>query len=315
MTAVLEAAGLGKRYGRRQALTDCDLSIPRGRMVGLVGPNGAGKSTLLHLACGLIAPTSGVIRVLGAHPGANAAHLAKVGFVAQDTPVYAGLSVADHLRLGARLNPRWDTSLARRRIAQIGLDPGQRAGRLSGGQRAQLALTLAVAKRPELLMFDEPAAALDPLARRGFLDNLAEFVTDLGASAILSSHLLSDVERVCDYLIVLSGSRVQLAGDVTQLRASHYQLAGARPDLDRLPPVLEVIHADHRQRESVVLVRADDPLPHGPWTAVSVGLEELVLAYLTRASLPGTPAATPATAATTAATTTTATTAVSEGRR
>jgi ABC-2 type transport system ATP-binding protein len=215
---VLNAEGLTKRYGRRPALTDCTLAIPRGRIVGLVGPNGAGKSTLLQLACGLVAPTSGSLSVLGARPGTR---LAKVGFVAQDAPVYASLTVADHLRMGAKLNPAWDAGLARRRIERLGLNPGQKAGRLSGGQRAQLALTVAVAKRPELLIFDEPAAALDPLARAGFLENLRESVAELSASAVLSSHLLSDVERVCDYLIVLADSRVQVAGEVAELLAGH----------------------------------------------------------------------------------------------
>lgn len=204
---VLQAEGLTKRYGRRTALTECDLKIPRGRVIGLVGPNGAGKSTLLQLACGLIAPTSGSLHVLGSRPASSAANLARVGFVAQDTPVYGSFSVADHLRMGARLNPSWDQALAERRIARAGLDPAHTAGRLSGGQRAQLALTIAAAKRPELLIFDEPAAALDPLARDGFLRNLTEFVAELGASAVLSSHLLGDVERVCDYLVVLCGSR------------------------------------------------------------------------------------------------------------
>jgi ABC-2 type transport system ATP-binding protein len=199
--------------------------------------------------------------------------------------VYAGLSVADHLRMGARLNPGWDRHLAERRIRQIGLDPKQKAGRLSGGQRAQLALTVAAAKRPELLIFDEPAAALDPLARRGFLENLMEFVADLGASAVLSSHLLADVERVCDYLIVLSESRVQIAGGVRDLLTSHYRLVGDRSHLDDLPPGTEVILADHALRESTVVVRADSPLPAGPWAAENLELEELVLAYMTRASL------------------------------
>src|SRR6266508_1546276 len=152
MTAVIQAQGLGKRYGRRWALSDCTLDIPAGRVVGLVGPNGAGKTTLLHLAVGLLAPTSGTIEVLGGRPAANPAQLAKVGFVAQDSPTYAGLSVADHLKLGARLNPGWDATLARERIGQLGLDPGRRAVQLSGGQRAQLALTLGVAKQPELLI-------------------------------------------------------------------------------------------------------------------------------------------------------------------
>ena len=285
MTPVLEAEGLGRRYGRRHALIDCDLSIPRGRVVGLVGPNGAGKSTLLQLACGLIAPTSGTIRVLGARPAANAAHLAKVGFVAQDTPVYARLSVADHMRMGAQLNPGWDAPLAQRRIAQLGLDPEQKAGRLSGGQRAQLALTLAVARRPELLILDEPAAALDPLARRGFLENLMEFVADIGTTAVLSSHALADVELVCDYLIVLANSRVQVAGGVAELLASHYRLVGTHGGLAELPQGIDAIWADHDRRQSTVIVRANFPLIDGPWGTEKVSLEELVLAYMTRASV------------------------------
>jgi ABC-2 type transport system ATP-binding protein len=216
---VLRTDARGRGGSRRTALADCTLTVPRGRVVGLVGPNGAGKSTLLQLACGLLEPTSGTLRVLGeARPAKK-----RIGFVAQDTPVYASLTVAEHLRLGAKLNPTWDADLARRRVAQAGLDPAQKAGRLSGGQRAQLALAVAAAKRPELLILDEPAAALDPLARKGFLHNLVGFVTELGATAVLSSHLLGDVERVCDHVIVLSGGRVQLAGDVDGLRATHRQ--------------------------------------------------------------------------------------------
>ncbi|MFF7459278.1 ABC transporter ATP-binding protein [Kitasatospora sp. NPDC008115] len=285
MTPVLEAVKLGKRYGRHQALVDCDLNIPQGRVIGLVGPNGAGKSTLLNMSCGLIKPTEGTIRVLGAEPAANPAHLAKVGFVAQDTPVYGDLSVADHLRLGARLNPTWDGALAQRRIAQIGLDPKQKAGRLSGGQRAQLALTVAAAKRPELLIFDEPAAALDPLARSGFLDNLMEFIVDLGASAILSSHALPDVERVCDYLVVLADHRIQLAGDVSDLLSRHYRITGARSDFERFPVGVEPIRVEHSMRESTAIVHAKGGLLSvGPWSVDAVDLEELVLAYMTRAN-------------------------------
>ncbi|MEV5327251.1 ABC transporter ATP-binding protein [Nonomuraea sp. NPDC052634] len=169
MTSVLRAQGLGRRYGRRWALRDCTLDVPAGHVVGLVGPNGAGKSTLLKLACGQLEPSAGAISVLGGRPASTPAQLARVGFVAQDTPVYGGLTVEDHLRLGARLNPRWDQELARERVARLGLDPAHRAGRLSGGQRAQLALTLGLAKRPDLLILDEPVAALDPLARREFL--------------------------------------------------------------------------------------------------------------------------------------------------
>jgi ABC-2 type transport system ATP-binding protein len=280
---ILETVGLSKRYGRRQALSDCTLSIPPGRIVGLVGPNGAGKSTLLGLACGLIQPTSGTITVLGNRPASGVAQLAKVGFVAQDTPVYAGLTVAEHLRLGARLNPSWDQQLAQRRIDQIGLDPSQKAGRLSGGQRAQLALTIAAAKRPELLIFDEPVASLDPLARRSFLRNLLEFVAELNVSVVLSSHLLSDLEQVCDYLIVLADQRVQLAGEVEDLLAVHYQLHGGRGDFDALPASMEVIHAEHSAEHSSVIVRVTEPLPASVRNAEPVTLEQMALAYLTRA--------------------------------
>ncbi|WP_380285953.1 ABC transporter ATP-binding protein [Kitasatospora purpeofusca] len=289
MTPVLEAVNLGKRYGRHHALTDVDLNVPPSRVIGLVGPNGAGKSTLLQLACGLITPSSGTIRVLGDTPAAGPAHLAKVGFVAQDTPVYADLSVADHLRMGARLNPGWDADLARRRLARIDLDPRHRAGRLSGGQRAQLALTIAAAKRPELLILDEPAAALDPLARHAFLDNLMESVTELGAAAILSSHALPDVERVCDHLIVLAGSRVQLAGDVADLLADHVRVTARRTDLAALPAGAEtILRTDRTEHESTAVVRVDRALPAGgPWSVAEVGLEELVLAYLGRVEQPG----------------------------
>lgn len=280
----LQARGLTKRYGRRPALSDCDLDLPRGRVVGLVGPNGAGKSTLLNLACGLTTPTAGTLRVLGSPPAADAAHLARVGFVAQDTPVYATFSVADHLRMGARLNPSWDRALAERRITQVGLDPGQKAGRLSGGQRAQLALTVAVAKRPELLILDEPAAALDPLARDGFLRTLLEVVAELGASAILSSHLLGDVARACDHLVVLSASRVQVAGDVADLLARHHRLVAPRGELGRLPAGVELVLTRHTEGHSHAVVRVDGPLPRLPWPVEPVGLEELVLSYLTRAA-------------------------------
>jgi ABC-2 type transport system ATP-binding protein len=276
---VLHARRLTKSYGRRPALIDCDLAIPRGQVVGLVGPNGAGKSTLLQLACGLIGPTSGTLSVLGSRPAADASHLARVGFVAQDTPVYASFSVADHLKMGAWLNPSWDPALAERRIAEVGLDPAQKAGRLSGGQRAQLAMTIAAAKRPELLIFDEPAAALDPLARRGFMRSLVEFVSELGASAVLSSHLLSDVEQVCDYLVVLCDSRVQVAGPVRDLLASHYRIVGDPP---RTPAGVAVVWAEHRH----ALVRGDaatrDGLPARDTSPVT--LEELVLAYMSRAA-------------------------------
>jgi ABC-2 type transport system ATP-binding protein len=280
VTAALEARGLGKRYGRRWALSDCTLDVPAGRVVGLVGPNGAGKSTLLNLAVGMLAPTAGTIEVLGERPAAGPEQLAKVGFVAQDTPTYAGLTVDDHLRLGARLNPGWDDALARRRIERIGLDLGQRARRLSGGQRAQLALTLGIAKRPELLILDEPVASLDPLARREFLQNLMEAVAEHELSVVLSSHLVSDLERVCDHLIVLVDSRVRLAGDLDTLLATHHRLTGARRDPSTLPADQHVIVASHTDRQSTLLVRTEAPIHDPAWTVGRLDLEDIVLAYM-----------------------------------
>ncbi|MFZ3496929.1 ABC transporter ATP-binding protein [Streptomyces sp. 5.8] len=283
MTAILEARALGKRYGRKQALSDCTLSLPAGRVVGLVGPNGAGKSTLLQLACGLIGPTSGSIEVLGGRPASGPGQLAKVGFVAQDTPTYAGLSIADHLTLGARLNPGWDAQLADERIRRLGLDPAQKAGKLSGGQRAQVALTLAVAKRPELLLLDEPVAALDPLARREFLQSLMEFVAEEGVTVVLSSHLVSDLERVCDHLVSLVASRVQICGDVDELLATHFRLTTARREADSLPEGMRVIQATHTERQSTFIVRAATAIHDPSWVLEPLNLEDLVLTYMSQA--------------------------------
>ncbi|MFC4529472.1 ABC transporter ATP-binding protein [Sphaerisporangium dianthi] len=280
MTSVLQAHALGRRYGRRWALRECTIDIPAGHVVGLVGPNGAGKTTLLKLAGGQLRPTTGGITVLGGRPGDTPAQLAKVGFVAQDTPVYAGLTVAEHLRLGSRLNPRWDAAMARERIARLGLVPAQRAGRLSGGQRAQLALTLGLAKRPELLILDEPVAALDPLARLEFLRGLTEAAAAQRLSVLLSSHLVSDLERVCDYVIVLAGSRVQLAGKVDRLLAAHHRLTGPRGDPGLFPAGHHVVSAGHSEGRSTYVVRADAPIHDPAWTVARPSLEDLVLAYM-----------------------------------
>jgi ABC-2 type transport system ATP-binding protein len=286
MSFAMQATGLGKRYGRRWALRDCTLAIPAGRVVGLVGPNGAGKTTLLHLAVGLLAPTSGSITVLGANPADGPAQLGRVGFVAQDTPVYARLSVAQHLRMGAWLNPGWDRETAEGRIEQLGLDLRQRAGTLSGGQRAQLALTLAVAKRPECLLLDEPLASLDPLARREFLRSLMEIVAAQRISVVLSSHLIADLERVCDYLVVLVASRVQVAGEVSELLASHHRLSGPRRDPGSLPANQEVIEESHTDKQSTFLVRTSDRVHDPAWTVRPVTLDDLVIAYMSRQAAP-----------------------------
>jgi ABC-2 type transport system ATP-binding protein len=282
VTAVLQAQGLGKKYGRRWALSECTLDVPAGRVVGLVGPNGAGKSTLLNLAVGMLAQTAGTIEVLGAPPAASPAQLAKIGFVAQDTPTYARLSIADHLRLGARLNPGWDDKVAQTRIQRLGLDPKQRAGKLSGGQRAQLALTLGIAKRPDLLILDEPVASLDPLARREFLQDLMEAVAEQELSVVLSSHLVSDVERSCDYLIVLVDSRVQISGDIETLLATHYRLTGPRRDEVTLPANQHVISASHTDRQSTLLIRTEAPILDPAWTVSQLILEDVVLAYMSQ---------------------------------
>jgi ABC-2 type transport system ATP-binding protein len=282
MTAVLDATGLGRHYGRKWALRDCTMSIPEGRVVGLVGPNGAGKTTLLHLAVGLLTPSEGSISIMGGRPAEGPDQLAKVGFVAQDTPVYAGLTVGKHLRMGAYLNPGWDQGLAEHRIGQLGLDLRQKAGSLSGGQRAQLALTLAIAKQPELLVLDEPVASLDPLARREFLQDLMTIVARHGVSVVLSSHLVSDLERVCDHLVVLVSSHTQLAGDVNDLLATHHRLTGPRRDPRSLPSDQLVIEESHTDKQSTFLVRTDQPILDPAWTVKPVTLDDLVLAYMGR---------------------------------
>jgi ABC-2 type transport system ATP-binding protein len=284
VTAVIETQGLGKRYRRLWALSECTLSVPAGHVVGLVGPNGAGKSTLLNLAAGLLAPTTGTIQVLGGPPPVGPAELARVGFLAQDAPVYAGLTVTEHLTLGARLNPGWDAEFARGRIDWLGLDPGQKAGQLSGGQRAQLALTLAIGKRPDLLILDEPVASLDPLARREFLEDLMEAIAERELSVVLSSHLVADLERVCDYLIVLVGSRVRVAGPVDELLATHHLLTGPRRDPATLPAGQQVISASHTDRQTTLLIRTSEPVLDPAWTVSAVALEDLVLAYMRQAA-------------------------------
>jgi ABC-2 type transport system ATP-binding protein len=282
MNAVIQTSGLGQAYGRAWALRDCTLAIPEGHVVGLVGPNGAGKTTLLRLATGMLTPTRGTITVLGERPAAGPAQLARVGFVAQDTAVYARLTVADHLRLGAWLNPGWDDGLAQQRIGQLALNPQQRAGSLSGGQRAQLALTLAMAKRPGLLILDEPVASLDPLARREFLQGLMEAVAGQRLSVLLSSHLVADLERVCDYLVVLVASRVRVAGEVSALLASHHRLSGPRRDPGTLPAGQEVIEESHTDKQTILLVRTDEPILDPAWTVMPVSLEDVVLAYMSQ---------------------------------
>jgi len=218
---IIETAGLGKRYGRTWAVRDCTLAIPGGHVVALVGPNGAGKSTLLNIAVGLTTPTAGQVTVLGGVPAGSPAALDQIAFVAQDAPLYANLPVADMLRVARYLNLRWDAGLALARLDRLGIAPGKKVGALSGGQKAQLALTIALARQPRLLVLDEPLAALDPLARHDLIESVLSEVAAADISVLMSSHVLAELEQVADYLIVLGRGKVLLSGEVSALVAAH----------------------------------------------------------------------------------------------
>ena len=292
---VIEAAGLGKRYRGTWALRQCTLAVPEGHVVALVGPNGAGKTTLLNMSVGLTAPTEGRATVLGGQLAGSAAALDGTAFVAQDAPLYKNLSAGDMLHLTRNVNRRWDQRYAEVRLAELGIPVKMKAGRLSGGQQAQLALTLALARRPRLLVLDEPLAMLDPLARHDFMASVMAAVAEDGVSVVLSSHALAELERVADYLIVLSGGRVQVAGEVDDLLACHRVLTGPAAEAGDCAARLRVVHDRRGQAQAHLLVRTGGPGPSaGPvppgWEAHPVGLEELVLAYLRApgaAALPG----------------------------
>jgi len=280
MDKVLETDGLGKRYGSRWVLRDCTVSLPAGSVASLVGPNGAGKSTLLHLAVGLLRPDAGSVRALGAAPYSNTAVLSGLGFVAQDTPLYRDFTADELVRMGGKLNRRWDSTLARTRLAQLGIPPRKPVGRLSGGQRAQVALALALAKRPRLLLLDEPVASLDPLARREFLQSLMGSVAESGATVLLSSHILADLERSCDFVIVLQGGRARLAAPVDDIVAGHRQLIGPRHLGEPIGGVAAVVRASHTDRQSTLTVRTAGAVRDPMWTVREPTLEEIILAYL-----------------------------------
>jgi ABC-2 type transport system ATP-binding protein len=286
MTAVLETAGLGKRYGSFWALRDCTLAIPAGSVTALVGPNGAGKTTLLHLAVGLSEPSAGEVRVLGGSPRHDAAEvLPRIGFVAQEHPLYRGFTVTETLRLGRELNPSWNDDAARARIEALGLPLRKKVGALSGGQRAQVALTLALAKRPELLLLDEPVAALDPLARREFLQSVMEAVAETDLTVVLSSHLIADLERVCDHLVILAGGRTQLAGPIDEILASHRLLTGPRGEAAEVARLHDVVKQSHTERQTTLVVRANGHVYDAQWELHELDLEEIVLAYLGRGAV------------------------------
>jgi ABC-2 type transport system ATP-binding protein len=277
----VETDALGKRYGSLWALRGCTLAIPAGSVAALVGPNGAGKTTLLHVVIGLTEPSEGETRVLGWSPREQPGLvLPRVGFVAQDHPLYRGFRLEEMLRLGRKLNPRWDDALATSRLAKLGIPLGQKVGKLSGGQQAQIALTLALAKRPELLVLDEPVAALDPLARREFLQSLMEAVAEGGLTVVLSSHIVAELERVCDYLVILAAGGVQLAGPIDDILGSHRLLSGPRRSSAAVARVHSVIQERHTERQSTLLIRTNGHVADSSWRIDEVGLEEIVLAYL-----------------------------------
>ena len=298
---VIEAAGLGKRYWTTWALRDCTLAIPAGRVAALAGPNGAGKTTLMHLAVGLVAPTEGRITVLGGRPASSPEARNRVAFVAQDVPLYKHLPVADMIRVARTLNGRqWDQRRAERRLAALDIPLRRKVGKLSKGQQAQVALTIALARRPEFLILDEPLAPLDPLARHEFLASVMETAAEDGTSVLFSSHVIGELERVADYLIVLARGQVQVAGDVETLLASHVVLTGPADGI--VPGQFDVVHAERGSAQAHLLVRsspgsssraspgASSGASSGGWQGHPVTLEELMLAYLREpgaSALPG----------------------------
>jgi ABC-2 type transport system ATP-binding protein len=289
MTPPLETRGLSKHARRGWALKDLTLTIPEGAVVGLAGPNSAGKSTLLELAVGLLAPTEGQIKVLGGDPRRDAGILSRVGYVPHDGALYRSFTVDGTMRFARETNPAWDEAFAVDLLA--GLEPARRVSALSAGERARLALAVALGKRPALLLLDEPFARLDPLAAREFLQMLMDGVAATGATAVIASHVVADIERVADHIVLLSDGRVRLEGRVEDLLASHRLLTGARRPLGRIAGVSEVVRQRHSGRQQTLLARIDGRIVEPSWSVDEIGLEELLLAYMAPERLPQRPAA------------------------
>jgi ABC-2 type transport system ATP-binding protein len=285
MSPPLETRALGKRFRRGWALRDCTLGIPQGAVVGLAGPNGAGKSTLLGLAVSLLAPTEGSISVLGRDPSSDPSVLAEVGYVAQDAPLYRSFTVGDTIAFAEATNARWDRRIAAEFLTS--LDPGRRVSSLTPGERARLALALALGKRPALLLLDELFARLDPLAAREFLQLLMDGVSELDATVVIASHVIADIERVADHIVLLSAGRVCLEGNVEHLLASHRLLTGARRPLGRIPGVQEIVRERHSGRQMTLLARLNGRVVDPSWSVDEIGLEDLLLAYMAPERLPG----------------------------
>jgi ABC-2 type transport system ATP-binding protein len=280
MNAAIQTSGLTKRYRKVTALNDCTITVPEGRISALIGPNGAGKTTLLRLLAGLSKPSAGQATVNGGRPRQDPAFLADIGYLGQEIPLYRRLSAEDHIQAGAHLNPRWDSALVRERLAGLKIPLGRAVGKLSGGQRAQVALALVLAKQPRLLLLDEPVAALDPLARRNFLGVLVDAVAMGNLTVLLSSHLIADLERVCDHLVMLASSRVQLCGDIEDLLAEHVILTGPSKDITAIERSQRVVQVTRTLRQTTLLVRLNGPVIDPAFQTNEVSLEELALAYL-----------------------------------
>lgn len=284
MTPPLEARQLGKRFHRDWALRDCTLAVPEGAVVGLAGANAAGKSTLLALATGLLAPSEGSIAVLGRDPLRDPGVLEDVGFVAQGAPLYRSFTVVETIEFAKRTNARWEDAIVTGLLTRI--DSRTKVGALSAGDRARLALSLALGKRPRLLLLDEPLAGLDPLAGREFLQLLMDGVAETSATVVVASHVMADIERVCDHIVLLTGGGVRLEGNVEELLESHRILMGPRRPLGSIRGVREIVRERYSGRQLTLLVVTDNPIVDPSWTVEHVGLEELLLAYMAPDRLP-----------------------------
>lgn len=282
-TVAIETIDIGKRYGSHWALQHCSLQIPAGTVTALVGPNGAGKTTLLHLLVGLIAPTAGSARVLGCEPYRQQLQvLPSIGFVGQDHPMEPGFSTEEMLTMGRKLNSNWDQHLAERWLAERAIPLDRKANALSGGQQAQVALAMALAKRPKVLILDEPAAALDPLARREFLQSLMTAVAETNMTVLLSSHIIGDLERVCDYMVLVAQGEVQLSADLETIDATHFRLVGPADAVLSERPELVVLRETTAGRQRVMIVRTPTPFFDAHWQISPLSLEDIVLSYLSR---------------------------------
>jgi ABC-2 type transport system ATP-binding protein len=279
-TAALLTRDLTKIYGTTRALDGCTLEIPRSRVAALIGANGAGKSTLLRCAARLARPSGGDLEVLGrAVDRAGADEFAAVAYLDQAPPLFNGFTVEEMLRFGAKTNARWDRAIVTAYLGEFGIRGSTRVRALSGGQRIHLALALCLGKQPELLLLDEPASALDPLARQELLMMLMEQVARTGSSVVLSTHALGDVAAVCDFIVVMRAGRVVLADETEFIEATHMILECEDQDAEA-PPDVEVIESQRLQHSVAHLVRAKFPVVDGGWRTSAPSLDEIVLGYL-----------------------------------